>query len=317
MLKIAACQPRRVSSSEENTQTAIRMIDQAISEFSADLVIFPENFPVAPKPEPPDGPLTSILCNEARERNVNLIFGKIESNGSGKYKSALVVDRRGCATRCDKQLLYTDEKTDFKNSFRVNMVTIDNYEVGVLLCYDIFAPEIARYMATKMNADFLVAVTNAPMGMVGEFSPKSPKPERVEKGGLMRSIIKTRCYENSIPVVGCSMIYPEKNVYGLAMVVVPPNTVLAESKTCDQEEIIYADISPEKYQDAHRSEGSPVSNGYKLIEEGHFAPYVKDMRPEFPRGIAEYFEQLHGYKTRAQELKETLIRGELPDGAHD
>lgn len=151
-----------------NTEKACRMIAEAGAQ-GADLVIFPELFStgyqlniVGPRivelAEPVEGPTVTALCEAARAANCYVVAGlALTYDLTGVvYNSSVFIDRGGnLMGTYDKQHLWALERFHFRSGCDCPVFETDFGRVGVMICYDMGYPEVAR-MLTLQGADLVV-----------------------------------------------------------------------------------------------------------------------------------------------------------------
>jgi predicted amidohydrolase len=132
----------------------------------ADLVVFPELFLGGYTTEGVeglaldlDGPEVGEMAHLARESDAAVIFGLHEIVPNGVANSAVCVDRRGnLAGSYRKTHLFGDEIGAFVAGDELLIVDLDGMETGLMICFDIEFPEVARSLAS-VGADLLVTIS--------------------------------------------------------------------------------------------------------------------------------------------------------------
>lgn len=151
-----------------NTEKACRMIVEAGAQ-GADLVVLPELFStgyqlnivgprIAELAEPADGPTVTALCAAAREAKCYVVAGlALTYDLTGvAYNSAVCIDRGGnLMGTYDKQHLWALERFYFRSGCDSPVFETDFGRVGVMICYDMGYPEVARMLALQ-GADLVV-----------------------------------------------------------------------------------------------------------------------------------------------------------------
>lgn len=151
-----------------NTEKACRMIAEAGAQ-GADLVVLPELFStgyqlniVGPRitelAEPVDGPTVTALCAAAREAGCYVVAGlALTYDLTGVvYNSSVFIDRGGnLMGTYDKQHLWALERFYFRSGCDCPVFETDFGRVGVMICYDMGYPEVARMLALQ-GADLVV-----------------------------------------------------------------------------------------------------------------------------------------------------------------
>lgn len=243
-----------------NLRTFVDYLDRA-AEQGAQLVVFPELaltgygcgdafFDVA---EPVPGPATERLSEEARKRNLHVIWGMPERGLPGiVYNSAVLVGPDGHVGTWRKHTLpghATDlggpgafpDRRFFRAGNRSPVFDTPLGRIGMMVCYDVFFPEIARLLVLK-GADLLVGISG---------SPSFERP-------IFEPLVKARAMENTCWFAYCNMAGTEAGVtYWGGSRIVGPGTletkVPGEPIVCqapyDVEALVCATVD---YEQTHR-----------------------------------------------------------------
>lgn len=151
-----------------NTQKACEMIGAAGAQ-GADLVVLPELFStgyqlnivgprIAELAEPVDGPTVTALQEAARAAGSYVVAGlALTHDLTGVvYNSSVVIDRDGALMGVyDKQHLWALERFYFRSGSECPVFDTDFGRLGVMICYDMGFPEVARMLALQ-GADLVV-----------------------------------------------------------------------------------------------------------------------------------------------------------------
>ena len=235
---------------ESNWKQIEKMVTEAALEGGADIVVTPEgalegyvvNEVIEEKEkdkkskmrreflelaEPLDGPYIKKACRLADELNIYFILGFLEKYNKSLYNSAVLIDPDG-------DIIGKYSKTHFWQGYEVNPDPYkagDEYPVfetpfgkaGILICYDRQLPEPARILALK-GAQVLFFPS------YGGFT---------DKDGWNTVLMRTRAYENRVPVVFC---HPKQS-----LLISENGDIKAMGK---ENEIVYYEIDtdPEKYK---------------------------------------------------------------------
>ena len=177
MIKVAMCQTDTVGTPQENVALIGRMVKEA-AENGADVAVFPEDcyFDVdAPRihgecPEALDGYFVTKMCGFARENHINLIPGSFERLApSGKYyNTALFINRDGeIIGSYDKihlmRAMSYDEGEHVEAGSSPAVFDTDIGRIGMMVCYDLRFPELARGMVQD-GADIIFVPAFWPAG---------------------------------------------------------------------------------------------------------------------------------------------------------
>ncbi len=190
----------------------------------ADLVVLPEAWArdfgepgsdLAAFAEPLDGPFVTEVERVASERRTTVIAGLFERGDTAPYNTVVV---RGGA-RADYRKIHLYDSFGYRESdvlapgpWEPLTVEIGGTTVGVMTCYDLRFPELARALVDR-GAEVLVV----PAAWVAG-------PRKVDH---WTTLLRARAIENTVFVVGVGQ--PGPRYTGHSMVVGPLGDVLAEA----------------------------------------------------------------------------------------
>jgi predicted amidohydrolase len=150
-----------------DTRESLEVMRRGVREHGdADLVVFPELFLsgyTTSKPEELaldlDGPQIGTVTRLARESSTAVIFGAPERVSAGVANSAICVDRDGTlAGSYRKTHLFGSEREAYVAGDELLIVNLDGTRVGLMICFDVEFPEVARALA-KAGADLFVTIS--------------------------------------------------------------------------------------------------------------------------------------------------------------
>ena len=216
-----------------------------------DLVVFPEAFArdfgeagsdVSAYAEPLDGPFGSEVARVAAERATTVVAGMFEPGADpGRPFNTLVV-RGAVAASYRKIHLY--DSFGYRESDRLTagslepvVVEVGGFAVGLMTCYDLRFPELARRLV-DLGAEVLVV----PAAWVAG-------PRKVEH---WRTLARARAVENTVFVVAAGQ--PGPRYSGHSLVVDPLGDVLAEAG--DGDEVLEATLERAALDEARRTNPS-------------------------------------------------------------
>lgn len=183
------------------------VIDSA--QQGAELVVFPELaltgyhcgdrfFAMA---EEIPGPSTDFFVQLAKANQIYIIWGMVEKTLPGMlYNAAALVGPEGYIGNWRKNTLpghATDlsgpgafpDRRYFKNGSGLEVYDTAIGRIGVLICYDIFFPELARLLTLK-GADMIVGISGSPDFEKDIFEP----------------IVKVRAMENTVDFIYTNLV---------------------------------------------------------------------------------------------------------------
>ena len=214
-MKVAAIQMPTVEDKTENIRTAGKYIEKIKTE-SPDFVVLPEmfccpyqtqNFPVYAEEE--GGPVWQQLSEYAKQYGIYLIGGSMpEKDAEGKvYNTSYIFDRQGKQIGKHRKVhLFDIDVTGGQTFKESDTLTAGDHDtvfdtefgrMGVMLCFDIRFPELARMMVNDGAKAILVpAAFNMTTG-----------PAHWELS------FRTRALDNQIYMIGCAPMRDESAGY--------------------------------------------------------------------------------------------------------
>jgi predicted amidohydrolase len=230
---------------------------------NADIVVFPElsltgyivrdlAYELA---EPIKGPSIRFMEEVAKKERVYIVFGMIEKSEKADavlYNSAVLIGPEGFVGRYQKMHLPThsifEEKRYFRSGYQAPVFDTDIGKLGLMICYDIFFPEIARML--RLNGSQLMVCISA-----------SPAVRRK----FFEVLTVARAMENTayLAYVNLAGIEDGLQFWGGSRLITPSGNIVSQAKY-DEEDYVAGIID---YTDLKRTET--------------FVPTLRDLRPEF------------------------------------
>lgn len=219
----------------------------------ADLVLFPEAFmcdfgnpgtDISEFAEPMDGPYVDRLTELAAKSGTTLVAGMFEtSEDPGRpYNTLAAVDVNGLRATYRKIHLY--DSFGYKESDRLLpgaiepvVVEVAGFKVGLMTCYDLRFPELAREL-TNQGAELIVV----PAAWVAG-------PGKVDH---WRTLVKARAIENTVYVAAVGQ--PGPRYTGHSLVVGPSGELLAE--VGDGDRLLQTSLDRQRLEEARSSNPS-------------------------------------------------------------
>lgn len=266
--KLAICQNKPYKDKKKSVERVLEMIDEA-SDKGAALVMLPEMFyyPYILRElvnqEESSKETIGLLQHSAKKNSVYLCTGSTVENISGRRynKSTLLAPDGRILLEYSKCHLYdvsfreleVKESEYFSAGSSLDVAETDLGKIGIMICYDIRFPEMARALAMKGAELILVpAAFNTISG-----------------NAHWHLFFRTRAAEEQLYIAAACPARDENcryKAYGHSMVVDPWGDVLSEAG--EGEDIIYADITEERIVDIRMR-----------------LPLLKHMKKEFYRSI--------------------------------
>jgi predicted amidohydrolase len=152
-LNVALCQIAVDGDKATNLRRIVEALDGCAG---ADFAVFPE-FAMAPYDsdlpavaEPIDGPFVRTVAAACRERRTAAVLGIVEkADGVRVYNCAVVIDADGGVAGSYRKIHLSDAFTDLESDRviagdRPGVATVAGVACGLITCYDLRFPELAR-----------------------------------------------------------------------------------------------------------------------------------------------------------------------------
>ena len=182
-----------------------------------------------------DGPEVGLLCEAARDNGTAIVVGAAERVADGVANSALCISSGGeLAGVYRKTHLFGAEAASYVAGDELVTVELEGRTVGVMICFDVEFPEVARTLALR-GADLLISI--------------SANPDAFRRDHEV--FVPARALENGVPHLYVNRVGRQEGISfgGSSMTIDPEGTVLAEAGPTG-EELLHADIGEAGRQDA-------------------------------------------------------------------
>ncbi len=221
-----------------------------------DVLVFPEAFArdfgdpgsdISAVAEDMDGPFVQRLCELADRHGVLIVAGMFErsEDAARPYNTLAVVDRSGLRAKYRKIHLY--DSFGYQESARLLagemepvVVELHGFRLGLMTCYDLRFPELARWLVDR-GAEVLLVPSAWVAG-----------PGKVDH---WRTLLKARAIENTVFVAAAAQ--PGPRYCGHSMIVSPTGEVLAGLE--DGEQVVQAAVE-RRLLDRTRDENPSLAN---------------------------------------------------------
>lgn len=240
MFKVCAAQVASTKYDKaENLKKAESVMKKA-ADSEADVIIFPEmyltGYTVGDRleelSEDLGGESIKKMASYAKDNHLLTVFGFPECSSSRKpYNSACIIEPDGTVLGSYRKThLVGDEDQIFRPGESINTFETSIGTVGIMICYDIEFPEVARILAINgAQAIFMIAANMVPYE---DYHIK---------------YVPVRAMENSVFIASSNQVF-EDDVFkycGLSAIVNPKGDFLAKGGL-DKEELLVAEINFEE-----------------------------------------------------------------------
>lgn len=157
---LCTVQPAIIWGQPERTFTAIAdLVGQAAADAAPDIVVLPEHFNAAydERGEVREWERARAFASElARSYGINLVAGSVERwdpRRGGRFNTAMIFDRRGREIgRYDKRRLFGfEQQRGVLPGRRAFMGTLEGVRCAVLICSDLWHPELVRELCGQVD----------------------------------------------------------------------------------------------------------------------------------------------------------------------
>jgi predicted amidohydrolase len=149
--------PRNSSGSNENLEQFAQLVAEAGAS-RADIVCLPEGLTMVgtshtylSASETIPGPSTEFLGKVARKHNLYIVAGILEQESDVIYNTAVLIDREGTLAGKYRKVALPREEIDGGITPGENLPVFDTDfgRIGIMICWDVTFPEVARTLALK------------------------------------------------------------------------------------------------------------------------------------------------------------------------
>jgi len=245
-LLIECVQPASVLSATDNLVSTIELAHEAAAR-GVQLLIFPESassrsddMAVPPQGQALDGPFMSALIDALADSTMAVICGFTESTDDGRPHNTLVAFRSGEILAVYRKIHLYDaagvKESDSITPGDGPVVTfdVDGFRVGMMTCYDVRFPELARLLA-EQGADILAVPTSWVRGPLKEEQ--------------WLTLCAARAIENTCYVVGAAQTGGLR--IGRSIVVAPDGVVEAALGT--EEDVLVSRLTRQRIDRVRRA----------------------------------------------------------------
>lgn len=263
----------KVADKKHNIEKMKTNVKQAREE-GADLVVFPElsltgyltrdlTYDLA---ETIPGPSVNSLEQVARREKLHMVFGMLEHSEKARgviYNTAVLLGPKGFVGKYRKMQLPThsvfEEKRYFRPGYQLPVFETDIGRLGLIICYDIFFPEISRLLRLK-GAQFIICISASP----------------AVRRKFFEVFTAARATENTVFLAYTNLVGMEDGLqfWGGSRIIAPNGHIITQARY-DEEDLVTGEVD---YADLERIET--------------FVPTLRDLRPEFFDLLRKHTEDL-------------------------
>ncbi|TRW45329.1 carbon-nitrogen hydrolase family protein [Georgenia yuyongxinii] len=260
-MHVAVAQLAASTDRSVNLDAATALVRRAASA-GAQLVVLPE-YTSSWEPRPSaeslataavtlDGPFVGALARAAHEHRVTVLAGLVERNPAGKsYNTVVALNSGGELVGAYRKVhlydAFGDRESDRLAAHPPEALVLDTggLRVGVMTCYDLRFPEMARFLVDA-GADVLAV----PAAWVAG-------PGKVDH---WLTLARARAIENTVYVVACGQTGKYRS--GHSVIVDPAGEVLAAMG--EEQGVAVAEISPGRIQEVRELNPSLANRRFEV-----------------------------------------------------
>ncbi len=223
--RVAVCQFAPAAARAENIDRISELVDEA-ARSGARLVVFPEyasyfvnplDATLADNAETLDGAFVTALTALADSQTVTIVAGLVERGAETRVRNTLIaVDGDGLRAVYRKQHLYDafgQKESDWIEPGALDapqLIDLDGIRVGMMTCYDLRFPEVARTLVDA-GAEAIIVPAEWVRGPLKEHH--------------WTTLLAARAIENTVYVIAAD--HPGPIGVGLSQIIDPQGVVLA------------------------------------------------------------------------------------------
>ena len=270
-----------VGEKDRNLAHGLEMIGQA-AEAGANLVVLPElcnsgyvfntrDEAQGLAEEIPGGPTCQAWAEAAARHKFHIVAGIAEREGRALYNSAVLIGPQGVIGTYRKNHLWSAENLFFEpGNLGVPVFHTDIGRIAVVICYDIWFPEVFR-LAALQGADILCVPTNR--------VPMADQPSDLPK--MSNILAMGGAHSNSMFVAAADRVGTERGqpFIGNSLVVSYTGWPIAGPASEDREEMLIADAN---LSDARRKRNWNDFN--QVLRDRRIDLYAEDLGASIQRG---------------------------------
>ncbi|KQX76390.1 carbon-nitrogen hydrolase family protein [Aeromicrobium sp. Root472D3] len=262
-MRVAVVQLAAEIDSRGNREAVVRQLSTLGADDDLDLVVLPEatmhdfgstDHDLSAVAEPLDGPFVAMLATEAVRLGATVVAGMFERvDGALPFNTLVVVGPDG-ALRTSYRKIHLYDSFGYKESERLLpgevepvVVDVDGRRVGLMTCYDLRFPELARALVDA-GAETLVVPA---AWVAGDH-----------KLDHWRTLLRARAIENTVHVVAAAQ--GGERYTGHSLVVDPWGSIVVEADSDDR--IIRADVLADEV--ARARDVNPSLANRRLARQG-------------------------------------------------
>jgi len=263
----------KVGDKKHNVNIIKKNVKQA-RERGANLIIFPElsltgyvihdlAYELA---ETIPGPTIHSLEEVAKKESIYMVFGMPERSKKAPtvlYNTAVLLGPGGLIGKYRKMHLPThsvfEEKRYFGLGYEAPVFETDIGKLGLIICYDVFFPEISRLLRLK-GTQLIICISASP----------------AVRRGFFEALTVARALENTVFIAFVNLAGVENGLqfWGGSRIIAPSGSIIAQAKL-DEEDLVIGSVD---YSNLERAEV--------------FVPTLRDLRPELFNSLKEQAEKL-------------------------
>jgi predicted amidohydrolase len=234
-----------IDNKDKNLALTLRHIDEAAAR-GARLIVLPElastgySFDTRAEAyehaEPvPDGPTCRAWIDAAQRHQAYIVAGIAELDGVHLYDTAVLIGPDGYIGRYRKTHLWNREKLIFTPGDAYPVFETRIGRIGLLICWDIWFPEVARILAVQ-GADIICSANNWVW---------TPPPLFDDAGNCMASYLTmSASHQNNVPIVAADRVGEERGgkFLGCSLITGTNGWPIGGIADAEAETTIYADL---------------------------------------------------------------------------
>jgi len=218
---VALAQIKYFDVHKDNNVEKIKKYIRLAKKAGADIVCFPESTIHRTETLHPDHKFILEIREECKKNSIWCIINDDIILKKVPYNLALLIDRKGKIVEMFKKINLYGETDNIKPGKEIKVVKTDFGKVGIIICWDLAFPELFKQMKKK-GAEIVFC----PAAWCYEEKAYDKNHKKQEEH-LLRSLVKTRAFENLFFVCLCNPVKKRKDQVSYS-VICSPHKIIKE-----------------------------------------------------------------------------------------
>ncbi|MBS3094172.1 carbon-nitrogen hydrolase family protein [Candidatus Pacearchaeota archaeon] len=218
---VALAQIKYFDVHKDNNVEKIKRYIRLAKKKGADIVCFPESVIHRTETLHPDHEFILEIREECKKNSIWCIINDDIKLKGVPYNMALLINRQGKIVENFKKINLYGDSDEVKPGKEVKVIKTEFGKIGIIICWDLAFPELFKQMK-KLGAEIVFC----PAAWCYELKAYD-KDHKKQEEHLLRSLVKTRAFENLFFVCLCNPVRERKDQVSYSAIC-SPHKILKE-----------------------------------------------------------------------------------------